>query len=61
MSAIYIGGRRPPQALPHRRESGLFVPMTELAAAGIVFAERGVEFRKWPARPYVPTGIKQKK
>jgi transcriptional regulator with XRE-family HTH domain len=38
----------------------LSVLMSELAAAGIVFTERGVEFRKWPARPYVPTGIKQK-
>jgi transcriptional regulator with XRE-family HTH domain len=39
----------------------LFVLMSELAAAGIVFTERGVEFRKWPARPYVPTGIKSKR
>jgi transcriptional regulator with XRE-family HTH domain len=36
----------------------LAVLMNELAAAGIMFTERGVEFRKWPARPYVPTGIK---
>jgi hypothetical protein len=35
--------------------------MNELAAAGIVFTERGVEFRKWPPRPYVPTGIKHKR
>jgi len=35
--------------------------MSELAAAGIVFTERGIEFRKWPARPYVPTGIKNKR
>jgi hypothetical protein len=34
--------------------------MNELAAAGIVFTEKGVEFRKWPAKPYVPTGMKQK-
>jgi hypothetical protein len=39
----------------------LFLLMSELAAAGIVFTGRGVEFRKCPARPYVPTGIKQKK
>src|ERR1700686_2055322 len=39
----------------------LFVLMNELAAAGIVFTERGVEFRKWPARPYVPSGIKNKR
>jgi transcriptional regulator with XRE-family HTH domain len=44
---------------PH--EATLAVLMNELAAAGIVFTERGVEFRKWPARPYVPTGIKSKK
>jgi len=44
---------------PH--EGTLFVLMSELAAAGIVFTERGVEFRKWPPKPYVPTGIKQKK
>jgi hypothetical protein len=43
---------------PH--EATLMVLLNELAAAGIVFTERGVEFRKWPARPYVPTGIKQK-
>jgi hypothetical protein len=34
--------------------------MSELTAAGIVFTEKGVEFRKWPAKPYVPTGIKKK-
>jgi hypothetical protein len=33
--------------------------MNELAAAGIVFTEKGVEFRKWPAKPYVPSGIKK--
>jgi hypothetical protein len=37
-----------------------FLHENALAAAGIVFTERGVEFRKWPARPYVPTGIKSK-
>jgi hypothetical protein len=35
----------------------LSVLMNELAAADIAYPERGVEFRKWPARPYVPTGI----
>jgi DNA-binding XRE family transcriptional regulator len=44
---------------PH--EATLTVLMSELTAAGIVFTERGVEFRKWPAKPYVPTGIKRKK
>src|SRR3979490_1013794 len=39
----------------------LAVLMNELAAAGIVFTERGVEFRKWPARPSVPTGNKNKR
>lgn len=43
---------------PH--ESSLFVIMNELAAAGINFTETGVEFREWPPRPYVPTGISQK-
>ena len=32
---------------PH--SATLFVLMNELAAAGIVFTERGVGFRKWPA------------
>jgi transcriptional regulator with XRE-family HTH domain len=45
--------------VPH--ESTLFVLMNELSAAGINFTDKGVEFRKWPAKPYVPTGIKQKK
>jgi transcriptional regulator with XRE-family HTH domain len=44
---------------PH--EATLMVLMNELAAAGIVFTERGVEFRKWPARPYVPTGMKNRR
>jgi DNA-binding XRE family transcriptional regulator len=35
----------------------LAVLMKELAAAGIVFTDTGVEFRKWPPVPYVPTGI----
>jgi transcriptional regulator with XRE-family HTH domain len=43
---------------PH--EATLFVLMSELTAAGIIFTEQGVEFRKWPAKPYVPTGIKKK-
>ena len=43
---------------PH--EATLSVLMNELAVAGIVFTERGVEFRKWPPKPYVPTGIKRK-
>jgi hypothetical protein len=34
--------------------------MSPWSAAGIDFTERGVTFRKWPARPYVPSGIKQK-
>jgi transcriptional regulator with XRE-family HTH domain len=48
------GGKREPHP------ATLTVLMTELAAAGIDFTERGVAFRKWPARPYVPTGIKSK-
>lgn len=44
---------------PH--EATLFVLMNELANAGIVFTERGVEVRKWPLKPYVPAGIKQKR
>lgn len=32
--------------------------MSEPAAAGIVFTERDVEFRKWPAKAYVPTWMK---
>jgi transcriptional regulator with XRE-family HTH domain len=44
---------------PH--EATLFVLLSELTAAGIVFTDKGVEFRKWPAKPYVPTGIKKKK
>ena len=43
---------------PH--PSTLFVIMQELAAAGINFTETGVEFREFPPRPYVPTGIKRK-
>ena len=37
----------------------LFVIETELAAAGINFTDTGVEFRVFPPRPYMPTGIKQ--
>jgi transcriptional regulator with XRE-family HTH domain len=44
--------------VPH--EATLTVLMNELTAAGIVFTEKGVEFRKWPAKPCVPTGIKRK-
>jgi transcriptional regulator with XRE-family HTH domain len=44
---------------PH--EATLAVLMGELTAAGIVFTETGVEFRKWPAKPYVPTGIKHRR
>ncbi|HZV07934.1 MAG TPA: helix-turn-helix transcriptional regulator [Gemmataceae bacterium] len=40
---------------PH--EATLTVLMNELAAAGILFTEKGVEFRRWPPKPYVPTGI----
>lgn len=42
---------------PH--ESTLFVLESELAAAGIMFTDTGVEFRQWPAKPYVPTGLKK--
>ncbi|MGY3108566.1 MULTISPECIES: hypothetical protein [unclassified Bradyrhizobium] len=31
--------------------------MSELSGAGIAFTEKGVEFRKWPPKAYVPTGI----
>ena len=44
---------------PH--EATLTVLMNELAAAGIVFTDKGVEFRKWPPKPYVPTGVKMKR
>ncbi|MGY4411975.1 transcriptional regulator with XRE-family HTH domain [Bradyrhizobium sp. LB7.1] len=44
---------------PH--EATLAVLMSELSGAGIAFTEKGVEFRKWPPKAYVPTGIKQKK
>jgi transcriptional regulator with XRE-family HTH domain len=43
---------------PH--EATLTVMLSELAAAGINFTQTGVEFRKWPSKPYVPTGIKRK-
>jgi transcriptional regulator with XRE-family HTH domain len=43
---------------PH--EATLFVLMSELSAAGINFTDKGVEFRKWPAKPYVPTGVKKR-
>src|SRR6185312_12589656 len=41
--------REPPAAL-------LLALMKELSAAGIIFTEKGVEFLRWPPRPYVPTG-----
>lgn len=44
---------------PH--EATLSVLVKELTAAGIVFTERGVEFRKWPVKAHVPTGIKKKR
>ncbi len=42
---------------PH--EASLFVIMNELTSAGINFTDTGVEFRDWPPREYVPTGIRQ--
>lgn len=48
-------GKREPQ------EATIAVLMNELAAAGIVFTERGVEFRKLPAKAYVMTPIKRKR
>jgi transcriptional regulator with XRE-family HTH domain len=47
--------RREPQA------STLFALINELSAAGIVFTDTGVEFRRWPPMPYVPTGCATKK
>ena len=44
---------------PH--DATLTVLMNELTNAGIVFTEKGVEFRKWPPKPYVPAGIKHKR
>jgi len=44
---------------PH--EASLFVIMNELASAGINFTSTGVEFREFPPREYVPTGIRQNK
>ena len=41
--------------LPH--ESIWFAAVDELTAAGVVFTEAGVEFRKWPPNPYVPSGF----
>ncbi|OSJ22366.1 hypothetical protein BSZ19_46585 [Bradyrhizobium japonicum] len=48
-------GKREPQ------EATVAVLMNELTAAGIVFTEKGVEFRKWPAKTYVLTPIKRKR
>ena len=39
-------------------EATLFVLRTEMDQAGIVFTNRGVEFREYPPKPYTPTGIK---
>ncbi|WP_336814899.1 helix-turn-helix domain-containing protein [Bosea sp. MMO-172] len=44
---------------PH--ESTLFVLMSELAAAGIEFTERGVSFREYPTKPYEPIGVRKGK
>jgi transcriptional regulator with XRE-family HTH domain len=44
---------------PH--EATIFMVMAELTAAGINFTETGVEFREFPPRPYVPTGIKSRR
>ncbi len=44
---------------PHA--STLSALMDELDAAGIVFTENGVEFRRWPPTPYVPTGFTKKR
>lgn len=44
---------------PH--EATLELVMSELADAGIVFTERGVEFRRWPTKAYEPPSIKRKK
>ncbi|SFI32429.1 helix-turn-helix transcriptional regulator [Bradyrhizobium sp. Gha] len=49
------GGKREPH------EATLSVLMNELAAAGIQFTETGVQFRKWPPKTYVPSGVKSKK
>jgi len=35
--------------------------INEFTAAGIVFTETGVEFRRWPPIPYVPTGCARKR
>jgi transcriptional regulator with XRE-family HTH domain len=42
---------------PH--ESTMTVILSELTAAGIEFTEKGVEFREFPPRPYVPTGLRK--
>jgi DNA-binding XRE family transcriptional regulator len=44
---------------PHH--ATLAVLMKELVAAGIVFTDTGVEFRKWPPAAYVPTGVATQK
>lgn len=35
----------------------MFVLMSELAAAGVIFTEMGVEFRQYPPQPYTPTTL----
>lgn len=42
---------------PH--EATLFVLMQELASAGIEFTERGVRFREYPPKPYIPVGLRK--
>jgi transcriptional regulator with XRE-family HTH domain len=42
---------------PVSHESIWFAAVDELMAAGVVFTEAGVEFRKWPPNPYVPSGF----
>lgn len=42
---------------PH--EATLFVLMQELASAGIEFTERGVSFREYPPKPYIPVGLRK--
>lgn len=46
------GSRRAPHP------ATLFILITELTAAGIVFTNLGVEFEAFPPRAYVPTGLR---
>jgi transcriptional regulator with XRE-family HTH domain len=57
VSRATIVGLETGKTEPH--PATLFVIESELAAAGINFTDKGVEFRNVPPRPYVPTGIKQ--